>query len=92
MQHTDVSPELITIAIAACPPLQRIYARGGGSVHELRTHMSHVLAAALSVPTQEPRVPVVDLVGRRRRHGAYAGPDRRKAHTAPDVPPGHRAA
>lgn len=78
MAHPNVSPELITIAIAACPPMQRIYLAGGGSMRDLRTHMGHALAAALSANVAQSRSPVIDLVGRRRSQKSYSGWERRQ--------------
>lgn len=90
-EHPAIPAEMTDAALAAAPMLQRFYCAGGGSPWDLRTDLSHALAAAITVP--QPREPVqerrvldlrvTDLRGytgpdRRRSRVPYTGPERRR--------------
>ncbi len=46
-EHPAVPAVLVDLALAASPELERRYLAGGGSPRDLRTDLSHALAAAL---------------------------------------------
>lgn len=46
-EHPNVSAGLVDRALAASPEIERRYLAGGGSRRDLRTDLSHALAAAL---------------------------------------------
>lgn len=46
-EHLNVPADLVDRALTASPELQRRYLAGGGSPRDLRTDLSHALAAVL---------------------------------------------
>ena len=68
--HPDVPAALTELALTAEPMLERCYLAGGGSLSDLRTDLSHALAAVLHAVTPTPRQ--IDLT-------AYEGPERRRS-------------
>lgn len=81
-EHPSVAPGLVDVALAESPCLERFYLLGGGSSADLRTDLSHALAAVLTAGSTAS-TPVIDLTERRlgeRRQAqvAFTGPERRR--------------
>lgn len=71
-EHRDVPAYVTDAALEASPMLERFYVKGGGALSDLRTDLSHAIAAALRAVTRPP------WTDRRVQQVAYIGPDRRR--------------
>ena len=68
-EHWNVPPAMTTAAIEGSTGLRYVYERGGGSLSDLRTDVSHAIAAALAT---------LGRPDRRQNRGGYCGPERRR--------------
>lgn len=82
-EHRNVPARLVDAALEASPMLERFYVAGGGSKDDLRTDLSHALAAAILFGSTGGTPWSDDLAGKREERRlaqrAYTGPDRRRA-------------
>lgn len=64
-EHPHVPSEVTEAVLRAAPMIERFYVEGGGNPRDLRTDLSHGLAAVI-LPSPRIEVP------------GYSGPDRRQ--------------